>query len=503
MGKIKIMLMLVLAVMGLVLPGGVSHGAVNELSVAIDFDMTEVDPARLKTSTDRLLIVNVYNGLLKFKPESCQIENDLAQSYAISPDGKVVTFKLRKGVKFHKGYGELTSSDVKFSIMRHLDPQAKSREFQNFSVVDHVETPDKYTVKIFLKRPSMGFLGNLAYHGGAILSEKAANELGSKIGLQPIGTGPFQWGNWVSGSEIILNAHEDYFLGAPKMKKLIFKIVPEPSVCINAVQKGDIDYYTVMNSGAYRSMLKMKDKNFKTLKPFNIDIGYAWINCQKEPTKELKVRQAIAHAVDLNAIVKSFGGMVNPNPSVLPRPLPSWTDKLPTYKYDVELAKRLLKEAGYEKPKIKIDYLKVEDYEEYAIMIKDYLSKIMDVELVLVDLARWAETARERNWDLFVVSPTRPTEDLYASGSFNSKAPNNFAGYENPELDQIIEKADVELNAAKRKALYVKMQEIMAANLPILVIAGDNGVVIMRKNLEGIRPEAHPGVVKFDRAYFK
>ena len=103
MGKIKIMLMLVFVVIGLVFPGGASYGAVNELRVAIDFDMTEVDPARLKTSTDRLLIVNVYNGLLKFKPESCQIENDLAQSYAISPDGKVVTFKLRKGVKFHKG----------------------------------------------------------------------------------------------------------------------------------------------------------------------------------------------------------------------------------------------------------------------------------------------------------------------------------------------------------------------------------------------------------------
>jgi peptide/nickel transport system substrate-binding protein len=503
MQKTKKLLMFVVGVFGLVFAIEMSYGAVNELKIAVDFDMTEVDPAKLRTSTDRLLVVNVYNGLLKFRPESCEIENDLAESYDISPDGKVFTFKLRKGVKFHKGYGELISSDVKFSLMRHLDPKTKSREFMNLSVIDQIETPDRYTVKVFLKRPSMGFLGLLAYHGGAILSEKAANELGDKISHQPIGTGPFQWGGWLPGSEIVLNAHEDYFLGSPKIKKLVFKIIPDPSVSFNAVQKGDIDYYQVMNTGAYRSMLKIKDRNFKLLKPFNIDIGYAWVNSVKEPTKHWKVRQALAHAIDFEGLVKGFGGMVEPNPSVLPRALPSWTDKLPTYKYEVELAKKLLKEAGFERPKLNICYLKVENYEEYAVMLKGYLSKIADVELVLVDLARWADVARGRDWDLYVVSPTRPTEDLYASGSFHSRGPNNFSGYVNPQLDEIVEKADKEVDFSKRKALYVRMQEIMATDLPILVLASGNGVVIMKKSLEGIYPEAHPGVAKFNTAYFK
>ena len=130
-------MMVVLGLLGIIVffISGTSLGSGNEVSMAIDFDMTQIDPATLRTSTDRVLVINVYNGLLQFKPESCEIVEDLAESYEVSPDAKAFTFKLRKGVKFHKGYGELTSSDVKFSIMRHLDPQVKSRQFKNFSVV--------------------------------------------------------------------------------------------------------------------------------------------------------------------------------------------------------------------------------------------------------------------------------------------------------------------------------------------------------------------------------
>lgn len=497
-------IILVFAFLGLTMlfAAGTSLGAGSEVRMALDFDMTQIDPATLRTSTDRVLVINVYNGLLKFKPESCEIVKDLAEDYQVSPDGNVFTFRLRQGVKFHKGYGELTSSDVKFSIMRHLDPKVKSRQFKNFSVVDHIETPDKYTVKIFLKKPSMGFLGILAYHGGAILSEKATKSLGERVGQEPIGTGAFQWGGRIPGSEIVLIANKDYFSGPPRVEKLVFKIVQEPSVCINAVQKGEIDYYQVMDMGAYQSMLRIKDKNFKTSKPFNIDVGWAWVNCQREPTNNLKVRQAMAHAIDFHGLVKGFRGMVEYNPSVLPKALPSWTDKLPTYEYNVELAKKLLNEAGYGRPKIEIHYLKVENYEAYAIMLKDYLSKIMDVKIVLVDLGVWAEKARGRNWDLFIVSSTRPTEDMYGSATFYSKSMNNFGGYANPELDEIIEKADKTVDSEKRKALYAKMQEIMANKLPILAIAAGNGMVIMNKKLEGVYPEAHPGTVKFHGAYF-
>jgi len=178
--KTKKLSLFILFVAGAILSAtGISYGAQDELRVGIDKDMMRLDPATVSTTTDRFICINVFSGLLTYKPGTSEIEKDLAKSYQVSKDGKVITFELRKGVKFHKGYGELTSSDVKFSIMRHLDPKVKSRDFKNFSIVDHVETPGKYTVKVFLKRPSMGFLGIIAYHGGFILSEKAVNELGA------------------------------------------------------------------------------------------------------------------------------------------------------------------------------------------------------------------------------------------------------------------------------------------------------------------------------------
>jgi peptide/nickel transport system substrate-binding protein len=504
MKRNSFILISILMVFGMFFAIKPSYGSVDELRVAIDYDMNGVDPATIRAHTDRILVANIFNGLLKFKPASCEIEKDLAETYEVSRDGKVFTFKLREGVKFHKGYGELTSAEVKFSIMRHLDPEVKSTELRNYSVVDRVEAPDRYTVKIFMKKPSMGFLGILAYHSGGIVSEKAVKELGSKFASEPIGTGAFQWGGRIPGAEIVLDANQSFFLGSPRIKKIVLKIIPDSSVSVNAVQKGEIDYYHVQNIGAYRSLLQIKERNFEMMKYRTTLIDYAWLNCEIEPTKQLKVRQAMAHAIDMNAIVRSFQGMLEPNPSVFPFALPSWTDKLATYKYDVELAKKLLKEAGYERPHIKIVYPKAMNYEDEAIMIKDYLSKIMNVDLVMVDLANWLKVAVERKtWNIYVMAPTRPTEELYASGFFHSKASYYGAGYVNSELDDIIEKADQVVDTAKRKALYVRLQEIMASNLPLLVIGAGNGVAIRSKKLEGVMPESNPGISKFYQAFFK
>lgn len=497
---------LIFAAAAIVSAYGISYGVSNELRVAIDKDMVELDPATFRTTTDRLLGINIFSGLLTYKSGTAEIEKDLAESYEISPDGKTITFKLRKGVKFHKGYGELTSSDVKFTIMRHLDPKVKSRDLVNFSIVDRVETPDKYTAKVFLKKPSMGFLGLIAYHSGFVLSEKAVNELGSKHGTQPIGTGPYQFDSRVPGSEIVLTSHSDYFEGPSKISKLIFRVIPDPSVSINAVQKGEIDFYSIENIGAFHSMQRIKDKNFRifTTDKGSLSVYLHYLNCRRDPCKDLKVRQAVAHAIDADAIVKTFGGLVNPNPSLFAPPFPNYTDKLPIYQYDVNRAKQLLKEAGYDgKTKFLVTYVDYGLDEAYAIMVKDYLTKIMDVELIKWDISVFMEKLKEGKWDLYAMCLTRPTENIFCNQFYHSKAPGNFPGYENPELDRLIEEADMEQNAVKRKALYAKVQEIMAVNLPYLAAGVHNNTEIMHKRLEGIIPEAHTGVAKFYKAYFK
>jgi peptide/nickel transport system substrate-binding protein len=494
-------------VTGILFINRISYGGPSELRVAIKGDMLKLDPPTLSTTTDRFLCLNILNGLVTFKPGTCEIEKDLAESYNVSSDGKIITFKLRKGVKFHKGYGELTSSDVKFTLMRHLDPKVKSRDFLNYSIVDHIEIPDKYTVKVSLKTPSAGFLGILAFHGGFILSEKAVNELGDKVFTEnPIGTGPFQFESRIAGSETVLIANEDYFLGSPKIKKLIFKVIPDASVSINAVQRGDIDFYGVEDIGAFRSMLNIKDKNFKisSSKKGSITMYLHYINCRRSPCKDLKVRQAMAYAIDAKAIARSFGALFSYSPSVFPIVFETYTNELPTYKYDIEQAKKLLKEAGYNKTtKLRITYVDYGLDEPVAVMVKDYLSKIMDTEIDKWDISAFREKLKEGNWDVYCQQLSLPTEDLFCNKFYHSKAGGNFTGYENAELDQLIEKADMEQDAAKRKAMYVKVQKIMASNLPYIAAGVLNNVEIMNKNLEGVIGEGYPAVAKFHGAFFK
>lgn len=136
-------------------------------------------------------------------------------------------------------------------------------------------------------------------------------------------------------------------------------------------------------------------------------------------------------------------------------------------------------------------------------MVKDYLSKIMDVDLVMLDVATFMQFLKDGKWDVYCQGLTRATEDIFASGFFHSKGPGNFTGYENPELDQVIGKADAERDPSRSKKLYVRMQEIMAENLPYVPLGDQNTTVIVRKGLKGVIPEAHTGVTKFNDAYFE
>lgn len=162
-----------------------------------------------------------------------------------------------------------------------------------------------------------------------------------------------------------------------------------------------------------------------------------------------------------------------------------------------------MKEAGDEKTKLTIAYVDWGPLEAFAVMIKDYLTKIMEVELVKWDIVVYQQKSREGKWDVYVMGRTRPTESIYCDEFFHSKAGGNFAGYENPELDRLIEKADIEQNPIKRKALYAEVEEILARNLPFLPAAVHNNAAIIRKNLEGVIPEAVTGIAKFCGTYFK
>jgi peptide/nickel transport system substrate-binding protein len=209
-------------------------------------DIAKLDPHRASSTTDKVVVGWMFNGLVRFAPGSAdpkEIEADLAESWERSPDGTVWTFRLRKGVRFHGSWGELTADDVVYSLKRAADP-ARSSFAGSYAAIAAVEAPDPHTVRITLKHPVAGFLGLVAnYHGGNIVSRRAAEELGAAFDQRPVGTGPFAVVEHVTQQHLKLAAHAGYFRGRPAIDTVMYRFIPSDAGRELAFASGELDLF--------------------------------------------------------------------------------------------------------------------------------------------------------------------------------------------------------------------------------------------------------------------
>ena len=207
-------------------------------------DNATLDPHRATSTADKGVVQMMFNGLVRFPPGSADpkaLEPDLALNWSASQDSKTWTFKLRPGVKFHGDNGELTASDVVYSIERAADPK-RSSFAANFEIIDRIEATDPLTVVFHLKYPDAAFLGRVSnYHGGNIVSKKAAEAAGDKFGAAPVGTGPFMFGEHVTQQYVKLVANDQYFRGKPKIAGITYRMIPSDSARELAFSSNEID----------------------------------------------------------------------------------------------------------------------------------------------------------------------------------------------------------------------------------------------------------------------
>ncbi len=204
------------------LAGAVSvplHAAEKTLRVRYGGDISGIDPATIFQIENQTIALNVYNGLVRYDEKTNQIIPDLATEWAITDGGKTYTFKLRQGVKFHKGFGDFSAEDVKYSYERVRAPKTASAYAGEFKNVEAIEVVDPHTIRFKLLKP-FNFLHKVAINQGHIVKQKAVEQFGDDYPLNPIGTGPFMWDKWVQGSEIHLVANPDYYEGAPILTAL-------------------------------------------------------------------------------------------------------------------------------------------------------------------------------------------------------------------------------------------------------------------------------------------
>jgi peptide/nickel transport system substrate-binding protein len=459
----------------------------NELRIQEWGDINTLDPAFMTSTEREFTIMNsIYSGLVKYKLGSWDIEPDLALSWDISADNKEITFHLRKGVQFQKGYGELTADDVKFSFERIIDPAQKSPESGTWAALDHVEVIDPYTVKLVLKNPSASlFTSTLPLNAGFIVSKKAVEKMGDSYGLNPVGTGPYQFDHWTPGQETVLVAYKDYFGAAPKIGKLIFVPIEETGTVEDALKTGEIDVGGISLNSI---------KAFQANPDFNVylkpGLKYWWIGftVNTPPFDKVQVRQAVRDAIDVDAILQAaFNGVPQRGNTMFPPGMLGRWEDAPAYKPDLAKAKSELAAAGYPNG-FNVTFLMWTSDTNTIIgeVVKSQLEKIgINVTVVVEEVGAFNTATTSGKDNNFHISFFATTVDPgYATEWFQCGQKWNLSKWCNPQYDALWKQADAEMDPQKRAALYVQMQEIIDQDAWAIWLTNDVVATAMQKYVD-------------------
>jgi peptide/nickel transport system substrate-binding protein len=314
-------------------------------------DAGVLDPHMNSGTPGKALLNWMFNGLVRIKPGQAspdQIEPDIAESWTSSADGKEWTFKLRQGVQCHHDGGEFTSEDAVFSLQR-AGSKDSSAFSSDYSAFDKVEAIDKYTVKITLKTPIPSLLGQVMnYHGGNMVCKKAAEALGKDgFGKKPAGTGPFMFAEYVPQQYVKLVANPKYFRGEPKLKEIIYRFIPSDAARDLALQAGEIDMMIGRQEQAWVDRTN-KVPGLKVIAFGPAEMSVIHLNMTQPPLDNIKVRQAIAHAIDRAGIQQFRGPAISRQAvSVVPSGYFGTHETAPLLPHNIARARQLLTEAGF------------------------------------------------------------------------------------------------------------------------------------------------------------
>lgn len=479
----------------------------TKLRAVIVGDPINTDPPLLAITQDRFIAEQVYQGLVTFDLTSkppYPIIPVLAKSYVISKDARMITFSLRPGVQFHKGYGELTAEDVVFSLRRHLDPKIASYAREELSDVERVEAPDKYTIKIYLKTSSaISVMQNLAYeNAGFISSKKAVQEMGDKIQTMPIGTGPYYFDRWNPGEKVILKKFDKYWRTPARIDEIELWVIPEEIVALGALEKGDLDVVPVTQQGAYERARAIRDTYLAEAKG-GARMHIVIINHTIKPMNDVRVRKALAHALDIKGICSRIGPLVMAYPSPLAPVVFGATDEFWRYEYDINKSKKLLAEAGYPNGfKLKMIYMVSGLFEPVALEVKNSWSKVIDVDLELIERAVWNKIQKELKYDVAIAGLARYAPFFFAEQHMTG-GPRNYGRYSNPEVDKMIKRAGTATTEAEAAKHWKEFQKTVTEDVSQYWVANSKSLLAVKNRVKGVVVMPTPGMALFEKAYIE
>ncbi len=444
-------------------------------------DAVSLDPHDIEDGLSANNTSNVFDTLVRNKADSTQVEPSLAESWTVSPDGLVWTFKLRKGVTFHDGT-PFNADAVKFSYDRQVDAKNPYHNgtfpytdftFQNVKSVDAM---DDSTVRFTLSAPFAPFIFNQAMFSTAIVSPTAVKKYGKDFFKHPVGTGPFRFVEWIQKDHATYEANKTYWAGRPCVDRLIIRSIPDNTVRVLELEKGTAHIIDQVNPPDYDRI--RNNPNLVLFTGPGLNVGYIAMNTDKEPFNDVRIRRAVNYAIDRSAIVKAFYagvGATAKNP--IPPTIWSYNDAVKPYEHNVEKAKQLIAEAGYPAgfstelwwPNRARPYLT--QPQKIAEAFQQQLAEAgIRVKLVTFEWGTYLKKTAAGESPMTILGWTGDNGDpdnfMYVLLDKDNIGKTNRAFYKNETTHQLLIKAQQIANQGERANFYRQVQQILHDDAP-------------------------------------
>ncbi len=466
-------------------------GGTKTYKLALLGDLTQLDPALINSQVDFQVAEAIYNYIGRYSynpPLGNAVTPELAE-WEVLDGAKTYIFHLKKGVKFHGGYGDLTAEDIKYNWERIKDPKTASPYRTDFAG-STIEVLDPLTLKVSFDRPYPSFIGaSLAFRPGFVISPKAFMEYGDRWKNKPIGSGPFVWDSYQAGSSLTLKRNPDYWGTKPKVDQITYRFKVDDRAAVLAVAKGEIDAYYLADPDVAASVAKNPDPNTRFLKSqFGQSPMTIWFNMKRKPLDDVRVRQALRHAIDNEAIAKNlFGGLADPINSFLPPFMFGFSDDVTRFDYNPDKARQLLREANVS-PDWSPSLLALSNLiiaRRITEAVASYWTDAgIKVKAEILDQGIINQRTTAGDYDMYGTYVSRIEPDQLATPFWSSGSSSNRSFYTG--ADDLILRAKAEPDLTKRAALYRELQDKISRDSPAAFVVAVSESLLVNKRVAGI-----------------
>ena len=451
----------------------------NAVVIGMALEPPGLDPtAGAAAAIGEVTHFNVFEGLTRIGQDG-GVAPLLAESWSVADDAKTYTFKLKRGVRFQNGE-PCNAETVKFAFERARDPASTNKDKAMFAGIAEILAPDPETVVLRLKEPYAELLFHLGLNTAVIVEPKSA----AGSATAPVGTGPYKLQGWVKGASATLTKWEGYRdPAAIKIERVTFRFISEPAAQMAALLAGDVDAFPRFGSYANVAQLEADPR-------FTVTIGETEgktilaINNKRKPLDDVRVRRAIAHAIDRKAVIEgALYGFAKPIGSHYVPIDPDYVDLTGTYPFDPAKARALLAEAGVAAPlRLSLKLPPPAYARQSGEVIAAELAQVGIVASIEnIEWAQWLDGVfKNKNYDLTIVAHVEPHDfAIYAD-------PNYYFQYDSPEFSAILAKANATLDPAERKAALEAAQRRLADDAVNAFLFQLPDITVAKKGLQGL-----------------